>query len=828
MTAILSGDATDPFIRQLAGLVVKNALSAKDEALLAVKRQRWEVLGADIRDTIKAPILQCLRSPIRNVSHTAAQAASEIAAMELPHDQWPQFLPFLLENVRNSECADSIKASSLECIGYCCERISILGNNVNEAQTDGMLNVIIDGITANRPSEVRLAAATALRNSLSFAAKNMEKQQECQAIMQSLMEATRAGDERIREMAYEGIVSVAVMYYSKLTEFMTSLYQLTTNTINSDSHENVVKSAIEFWTSLCEVEQDLIDEAAASHAQGKAPDEPCMNYVAAALQHLVPILCTTLTKQDENAEEEDFTVHMAGQLCLTNVSQTVENLVVPVLVPFIQQHISSTEWRYRDAAVMAFISMLEGPKPEVVGPYVQQSVELLLNLLNDENEIVRDSAAHCIARICLLHVSYIPNELFAPLLSGLNGKCKDGTPKVASQAASAIFNLAQAFQDQAEAQTNPLSPYLPTLLTSLLGAADRQDSDEANLRVASMEAIAELISVAAMDTRMILAAALPEFIGRFETELAKADPKHMTAEQKNQRDQILGLLCAVIQSLYRQLDKATVVPHTDKFMGALLKALTETSNCQEECLSAISAVADVLEADFDRYMEQVAPRLVAGVNNFAAYQVCIVAVGTVGDICRNIEGRMQPYCDPIMTVLAECLKHQSVHRSVKPPVLSCFGDIAMAIGAGFQPYLNFSMMMLMQAGGTTVDPEDEDLVDYLNLLRESVLEAYVGIIQGLRDGKLLQEFSPYVTPILQFLAALARDPSRDDYVLGKAVGLLGDIAMTMPPVLPRLKQELNSSFVSELLADASNSGDQSMMETAQWATNVLNQAVHAS
>ena len=42
---------------------------------------------------------------------------------------------------------------------------------------------------------------------------------------------------------------------------MTTLYELTTETIRND-REDVAKSAIEFWSSLSEVEQELLDEAA--------------------------------------------------------------------------------------------------------------------------------------------------------------------------------------------------------------------------------------------------------------------------------------------------------------------------------------------------------------------------------------------------------------------------------------------------------------------------------------------------------------------------------------------------------------------------------------
>jgi len=828
LVSVLATDGidTNPLARQLAGLLIKNALKplhSTEHALQTQYHDQWKALDPAIRDSVKGPLLTAMRNPEAGVSHPAAQAAAEVAAIELPFDQWPDFLPTLLENIRGAEYDEGIKVATLECLGYCCERISLLGGEVNQASTDSMLSAIVDGISATRPNRMRQAAAGALKNSLMFAETNMEKQEERTAIMNALMEATRSPDTNVRIVAYDGIVQVAVLYYAKLQEYMTMFYQLTTNTIKQDEEE-VAKAAIEFWTSLCEVEQDLIDEEAEMRQRGLPVERPCMRYVDAAMQHLAPFLFETLTKQNDDPDNDDFTLQMAGQLCLTSVSQTVEDSIVPIVMPFVNANIQDTNWRNRDAAVMAFISILDGPSAETIGQYVAQSVAPLLKMLNDENIIVRDSSAHCISRICLLHVQYIPAETFPTLLQELTTKCSDGSPKVASQAATAIFNLASAFSDQSQDEgqpTNALSPYMQILLQKLLEMVDRQDADDdTNLRLAGMEAISELISVSAQDNLQILSQLLPNFITRFEQTTAMPV---LNEDDKHTKDQIQGLLCAVIQNLYRKLDKATVLPFTDKVMTLLLQVLSvKNSSCHEECFTAISAISDAIEGDFVKYMAAFEPCLVAGLRNFQAYQICIVAVGTVGDISRNIEEKIQPFCDSIMNALVDDLKDSTIHRSVKPPVLSCFGDIAMAIGGAYKPYLEFSVLMLMQASATTVPEEDDDLIEYLNLLREAILEAYVGIIQGLRDGNLVGDFVTYVPSILQFLQVIANDPNRDSYVLNKAVGLLGDLAQTMGP---QIKDEINKQFASKLVSDAMSSGDASLVEVATWASQLLNQAV---
>lgn len=57
-----------------------------------------------------------------------------------------------------------------------------------------------------------------------------------------------------------------------------------------------------------------------------------------------------------------------------------------------------------------------------------------------------------------------------------------------------------------------------------------------------------------------------------------------------------------------------------------------------------------------------------------------------------------------MTVLLENLQSEVLNRNVKISILSCFGDIALAIGAAFQPYLDTTMGVLRQAGQVQPNP----------------------------------------------------------------------------------------------------------------------------
>lgn len=57
----------------------------------------------------------------------------------------------------------------------------------------------------------------------------------------------------------------------------------------------------------------------------------------------------------------------------------------------------------------------------------------------------------------------------------------------------------------------------------------------------------------------------------------------------------------------------------------------------------------------------------------------------------------------ILNMICVCLQNENVHRSVKPQILSAFGDIALAIGGEFKKYLDIVLDTLQQASQAQVD-----------------------------------------------------------------------------------------------------------------------------
>ena len=145
-----------------------------------------------MRDKIKQESLGTLGSPSTKAGAVAAQVVAAIAAVELPHDQWPDLVGQLLGFVNNPRSATSLKIATLQAIGFICESIVSWGaqlcfrtfanQNSQKPETlalrsNEILTAVIHGARKEEPSpEVQLAAIHSLFNSLEFVRENFERE----------------------------------------------------------------------------------------------------------------------------------------------------------------------------------------------------------------------------------------------------------------------------------------------------------------------------------------------------------------------------------------------------------------------------------------------------------------------------------------------------------------------------------------------------------------------------------------------------------------------------------------------------------------------------
>ena len=379
-----------------------------------------------------------------------------------------------------------------------------------------MLSSIVQAMR-DQDVSVKLEATKALYFLLILANENFENEGERNVIMQVVCENCKApAPQEVQVAAYECLVQIATEYYDHLMPYMSGVGPLTWETIQQ-SNEMIAIPALEFWSTLCDEEIFLNEIAEDAAASGQQPERKNQRFVTQALQYLTPLLTEQLCKRSSDEDDDDaWNLSMAAGTCLGLVAQATKDDCVDPVLAFVSQSFGNSDWKVKEAAVLALGSIMEGPSSARLAPLVSQALPQLVQGLQDASVCVRDTTAWTIGRIAQFHVSVLAPHLQS-LMQVLSVSFQD-KPRVAAQVCWVIDALAEQMPGSAgePAPSTALSQFFMPLVTQLLQCGARQDADEKNLRAAAYNALSNLISKAGQDCRPHMDVVLKELCDRLE------------------------------------------------------------------------------------------------------------------------------------------------------------------------------------------------------------------------------------------------------------------------------------------------------------------------
>lgn len=803
LAELLATEGVEDSNRQLGGLFIKNLISAQDVNIMAIKQNKWIACDPNIKEQVRIKFLLAIQSQVPVVCHTAAQVLAAYGAVDLPRNEWTTLLPALFANI-TGQFHDPTKVASFEALGYLCD--SMDPEEVPAETVDQILNVIVIGMTPTQSADIRSAAVTALNNSLDFTAKNFGNEVERNAIMNAICEATQAQHMKIREKAFECFATIADLYYDKLGAYAVTLFNLSVAVIRTDD-PSVGMQAIELWNTICDQEVNIL----ADIDDGEADEASYLRLTEQAAPSMTPLLLECMTKQEDgDAEDDVWNIATASAALLEAMASTIQDKIVDLVLPFVTSNIMNADWHLKEASIMAFGVILDGPSSDRLNPLVRQALPVLINSLKDSTPLVRDTTSWTIARICELHKECIAGEILPSMVEGLGNALGDSNGKVVGQACYAVHNLAEACEDESEATSNVLSHFMPIMITKLMQITSKSDYDGHNVKASAYEAVNRMIANSALDMQDIVIRILEESLVRLQATF------HQSMDQ-NDRMNTQSLLCSVIGEIVKKLQLPDLSKYSDKIVELLLVVLnSKGATAHEDAFMVIGHLSEKLGGEFRRYIHVLAPAVQAGLKNVEEYQVVTVAVGVVGDMARALGKEILPFCDGIITSMLELLKSSALNRSVKPFVIGLFSDLALAIEGDFDRYSGTVLQILKQAGEVNIDTDDEELIEYINTLRSAILDAYTGIVQGLASANMQDTIFMHIEAIVDFVRRSAQDPNRSGEVLKTSVGLLGDLGQIYKA---KSKPLFDLPFVKELIDEALQNGSDAQ-EVAAWTQTV--------
>ncbi|KAI9904232.1 hypothetical protein N3K66_000761 [Trichothecium roseum] len=818
----LATDSADGAIRAAAGLALKNAFTARDFARQKELQEKWlHQTDDETKNRVKELTLQTLASTNTQAGTAAAQVISSIAVIELPLNQWADLMPTLVKNV--GEGAEHQKQASLTTIGYICESQDAGLRNALITQSNAILTAVVQGARKEETNtEVRLAAITALGDSLEFVGNNFKHEGERNYIMQVVCEATQADDTRIQQGAFGCLNRIMGLYYENMRFYMEkALFGLTILGMKSED-EDVAKLAVEFWSSVCEEELSIEEDN--STVENSDAMRPFYNFARVAANEVVPVLLMLLTKQDEDAADDEYNLSRAAYQCLQLYAQTVGASIITPVLQFVEGNLRAEDWHHRDAAVSAFGAIMDGPEEKVLEPIVKQALPVLISMMEDSHLQVRDSTAYALGRVTDACSEAIDPQQHLPALieSLFKGLLSDS--KMAPSCCWALMNLAERFAGEYGAPTNAITPHFDNAVAPLLELTSRQEA-ELSVRTAAYEVLNVFVQSAATESLPSIAKIAEQIITRLESTVPMQS-QVVSVEDRIALEEMQNSLCTVLQAAIGRLDKE-IVPLGDRIMQTLLQILSTVggkSSVPEATFATISALATAMEEDFIKYMDAFAPFLNNALGNQDEPSLCSMAIGLVSDITRSMGERSQPYCDNFMNHLLNNLRSTNLGNQFKPAILQCFGDVAGAIGGSFETYMSVVVQVLEQASGVTAPADGSyEMLDYVVSLREGIMDAWGGIIGAMKMSNKTQVLQSHVASIFQLLQNISGDANRSESLLRAAMGVIGDLADAFPN--GELVEAFRQEWLTALIKETKTNRDFSprTIETARWAREQVKQ-----
>ena len=737
------------------GLLLKNIAEKRTKEYLAV--------NITIRNDIHVLLLDLLEFP------TTAIAIAALATVEI--ENW-HIVPTLIQIIQspNSEIK---KANALNCIGYICE-------SIDPVYLHGYANPILTAVIygANQESnKIKKASIVALNNSLIFIKDNFQVEGERNYIMETVCTCTVNKDADIRTMAFECLVKIMTLYYEFMEPYMKSaLVGLTTAAMQytvTHNDEQVALQAIEFWSSICDEELNI------KEYQDKIP----LNFAKNNVKQIVPMLTWLLTNC-EDVDKEEWCIYTAAVTCLTLFAQLLGNECSNEVVPFIELNISSEDWKSKEAAVTAFGCILDGPNPEQIGHIVNSALPILINLINTDNQSIKETCIWVLGLICEKLLPYVHHDHYTSLINAFEKSLgfQEGVQLYA------CIGLQHFMQHKPPQSSLALSKTAP-LLIQMAGMPTPNFSSRIR-RAATTTLESYILNCPASDLQFIQtigASALTSFNGALQV-----------AIQMNDISEHLENMGCLIERCIARLGtiNSTLVTRDmiNSVMEALMNALVKIP---EDCFRIFGTIVLVLKDDFSTYLNYIKDPLQHALTQIKSPSLLRNAIFLLSDIAKmSSQGFMKLFIDPLFQLLID----DQVDRHVKPVILTCLGDIAASLQSAFEPYLANIAPILQTAINIAGDSD----ADFTLELRQSTADCLTELYWAMKDKSTLYTYIEHILDSLvpfmvSFVCKCAEDVYvRDVQLFRSLLGLLQDI-LPYAAQNPLTTNELKSTWMMSFL-----------------------------
>lgn len=527
--------------RAMSGLMLKNNLKSS------------QTLTQQTLNFVKSNILEGLK----DTSHLIRATVGSIVAVLIQRIgilQWKELLPQLLQLLQSSVSLQDQQQQQLVQEGClsCLEKVfEDCGTVLSRVDISPFIPILLSMASSDGPS-----TSSVLRIRMySLKCLSLLVQNEIPAVfplmkeyVQCLFKLASNAHGDIRVLVCKSFVCLVDVYPEVVVQNLQPLAQFLLHSMvpsddNNNYDESVSLEACEVWLA-CAEKEELIHVMTPILPMLIPTLLKCMvysDYDLAILasddsndddnikpRHLKSKVHETGREDGEVDEDDDddedgvddvyaeWNLRKCSAATLDVLSTMFGNEILPALLPILNESLMNTEWKYREAGVLALGAIAEGCMSGIV-QHLHQLVPYLFNCLKDSEHLVRAITCWTLGRYCAWCLDPTPpgQDFFTPLINGLLQCVLDKSKRVQEAACS-------AFATVEEEACDALVPFLDNILSVLTTAFTRYQNKNLLILYDAIGTLADSVE-SQLNQPKYIEALMPPLIAKWN-ELDDKDP----------------------------------------------------------------------------------------------------------------------------------------------------------------------------------------------------------------------------------------------------------------------------------------------------------------
>jgi hypothetical protein len=288
-------------------------------------------------------------------------------------------------------------------------------------------------------------------------------------------------------------------------------------------------------------------------------------------------------------------------------------------------------------------------------------------------------------------------------------------------------------------------------------------------------------------------------------------------EKKDELSSIISKFSETLDIQALQKCEKSIIENQIKFFlcNTLKIEFEEDEPNSVEILYSIDFLSKILK-NFSKFMPIFFPLILGYIKNFEDLDSFETSIGVLGSISRDLQDKFYPYVKDAMEIFLLHLKNNLLPVSSYGLILEFFADVALSIRGKFSPYLKEVLLIYKYAYETKI--KEIKSSSKIICLKESILEGYIGIIQGSRHSTNFESFKNYIPGLVTFIVQSYFDKHGSENLKKFCIGIIGDLGQTFKS---NVKNSFDTLAIKSIINNELKSSNVERKKTALWTKDIL-------